>query len=150
MAASLAYKWLVSIGCFLLLVSGLTAEPAVPQPKRSGNDQVFQLGNIRVPALTEEQIRQLAITQMVVDKLPKMLQVQTKKVAPPEWMQWRWLLYGLLALAAGLGGGWSAKQALTKTPSPAADSPKPRVGRLGLGADGRGGVWLREVAPWEE
>ena len=128
---------------------GLIAQPAVSPPKRSGNDQVFQLGDIRVPALNEEQIRQLAINQIMIEKLPKMkmLEVESKKVAPPEWAHWHWLL--ILALRGGLGGGWGTKQILSKQPCPAADSPKPRVDRMGLGADGKGGVWLREVAPWE-
>jgi hypothetical protein len=61
----------------------------------------------------------------------------------------RWLVYALLA-AAGLGSIWGAKQVLTKRSSMVADPPKPRVGRLDLGADGKGGVWLREVPPWEK
>src|SRR5262245_57587098 len=142
MGPVLAYKWLVSIGCCLLVVSGLTAQPAVSQPKRSGNDQVFQLGDIRVPALNDEQIRQLLITPKQIEQLFTQIQMEQQRAlreaqrnreASLQWMRW------LVSALAGAGGLWGVKQALRKRSSPAPNSPKPRVDRMGLGADGRGG-----------
>jgi hypothetical protein len=53
-----------------------------------------------------------------------------------------------MAIVAILGVG----QAPAEPPKPSVDShaepPNPRVDALGLGADGKGGVWLREVRPW--
>jgi hypothetical protein len=45
---------------------------------------------------------------------------------------------------------WGPKQVLAEKQSPATEAPKYRVERLGLGADGTGGVWLRELRPWEK
>jgi hypothetical protein len=63
------------------------------------------------------------------------------------WARWRWFVYALLSLG-GLGGGWRAKQLLTRKSPPVADLSKPQGDPLGLGADGTGGVWLREAPPW--
>jgi hypothetical protein len=57
-----------------------------------------------------------------------------------------WLGPLLAGLLAGLGGAWGTSRVLTKKHS----LPAPRVERLGLGADGKGGVWFRDVPPWEK
>jgi hypothetical protein len=147
MGTALACKHLLGIGYSLFLVSVLTAQPIIPQPGGPGSDQVPRIGNIPPPVLNEEQMKQLLINPKVIEQLRPFPDVQRKRVTSEEWMHWRWILYGLIALG-GLGGGWGAKQALTKKPS-LADSP-PRVEPMGLGADGTGGVWLREVRPWEK
>jgi hypothetical protein len=157
MVTTSAHKWLVSMGCCLFAVSGLTSQPRVPPPKGAGNDPAFQIGDVRVPPLNEEQLRALItpeqlqqlFSQMEKEQERRMREAQRKSVALSEWLHWRWLLYGLLA-AGGLGGLWGAKQVLTKKSSPVADPPKRREERLGLGADGRDGVWQREVPPWEK
>jgi len=139
---------LLSIGCCLFVACGLTAQPAAPQRKGPGNDQAFQVGKVRLPALTEEQLRQIVINSMRIEQLLPMPEMQRKSTAPQAWMQWRWLLYAVLA-AAGLAGGWGAKQVLSRKSSRMADPSTPRVERLGLGANGRDGVWLRDAPPWE-
>jgi hypothetical protein len=61
-------------------------------------------------------------------------------------------------LAAVIGGALGARGVLTgggsSTATPATPHVRnpatPRVRPLGLGADGKGGVWLREVPPWEK
>jgi hypothetical protein len=149
MGITLPFKQLLSIGCCLFVVSGLAAQPVVPQPRRFANDQAPPAGYVRPPVITEEQLQQTVINQMAFEKLQLIPGVQPKRVAPPEWMHWRWLVYGLVALG-GLGGSWGAKQVLMKNPRLLADSSKPRVHRMGLGTDGSGGVWLREVPAWEK
>jgi hypothetical protein len=77
-----------------------------------------------------------------------------------EWL--RWFLPAVLAAACA----WGAREAFAKKAPPASAGPQPhgvppkapparvppspREEPLGLGADGRGGVWLREVPAWEE
>ena len=61
----------------------------------------------------------------------------------------RWVLWFVIGLAGAIGGGWTGKQVLARKP-PAAHSATACVTRLGLGADGKGGVWLRERPPWAE
>ena len=153
MSIALPGKQLLGIGCCLFVVSGLTAQPAAPHPQAAGNDQALQQGGVRVPAANEEQLRQLAIQQMILEQRPSLLEtppIRRENLEPPEFARWtRWLLYALMA-AGGLGGGWGAKRAFATKQSPAADSPKPRVEQVGLGADGKAGMWLREVPPWEK
>jgi hypothetical protein len=108
-----------------------------------------RVDGVRPPALNEKQLQQLVINQAVLEQLRPLPVEQKKRVAPVDATHWRWLFYALLVLG-GLGGGWGAKQVFTKKPPPVAGPPKPRVERLGLGADGKGGVWLREVYPWEK
>jgi hypothetical protein len=143
MGSPQACKHLLGIGYSLFVVSKLTAQPAFTQPEGPGSDQVPHIGIIRPPVLNEEQLTRLHVESKVIEQLRPFPLVQHKPVTSSDWMHWRWLLYGLLALG-GLGGGWGAKQALTKKPSP------PRVDPMGLGADGTGGVWLREVRPWQK
>jgi hypothetical protein len=153
MGIALGYKQLLSIGCCLFIVSGLTARPPFQKQKDSGKEQAPKVGTVYLPPQYEEQLQRLVVHQMLLERLPKMLEAPRKSAAPSEWMQhWRWLLYALAAIGGslgGLGGIWGASHVLTKKPS-RSDSAKPRIERLGLGADGRGGVWLREVFPWEK
>jgi hypothetical protein len=132
---------LLSIGCCLFVVSGLTAQPIVPQPGGPGKDQAPQVGDVGPPMLTAEQVGQI-MNQVQLEQEAKLRETQRDSAASLQWI--RWIAYALVA-AGGVWGSWGAKQALTRR-SP----PKPRVERLGLGADGTGGVWLREVFPWEE
>jgi hypothetical protein len=141
MGIVLPCKHLLIIGCCLFLVSGLSAEAPVSQPKGSGKDQTPRVDKAPPPVLTREQLDQL-FTQLRFEQPRSKLEAQRNCEAAVEWMHW--LLYALLALG-GLGGGWGAKQVLTRKLPP----PRLRVDQLGLGADGKGGVWLREVPPWE-
>jgi hypothetical protein len=66
----------------------------------------------------------------------------------------RYILYALIALL----GGWGASR-FPKEFAPVGSPPRagartrtapPPQKPLGLGADGKGGVWLRQVFPWEQ
>jgi hypothetical protein len=59
----------------------------------------------------------------------------------------RWILGILGAISAGLAG-LGTSQALRKKTAPPTGTPKTRTEELGLGVDGKGGVWRREVPPW--
>jgi hypothetical protein len=61
----------------------------------------------------------------------------------------RWIVGIVSAIAAALGG-WGATEAMRKQPVPAIQPPKVRTEELKLGADGKGGVWRRELFPWEK
>jgi hypothetical protein len=62
-------------------------------------------------------------------------------------VRWVGLIVSAILAAAG---GWGASQATRKESAPpAAGPPKMHTEELGLGADGKGGVWRREVPPWE-
>jgi hypothetical protein len=141
MALSLPCKQLLTIGCCLFVVSGLAAQPVVPQPRAPGNAPAPRVGDLPPPTPTPEQLRELFDrTKFELHPTPE---EQRKSVAAFQWLRW------LAVAAAGAVGIWGARQVLTNKSSPAADQPKPRVDRFGLGADGKGGVWLREVPPWE-
>src|SRR5262249_47055273 len=67
----------------------------------------------------------------------------------------RWLAYAVVAIL----GGWGASRGLPGRSSPAGAragacagprAAPPRQEQVGLGADGKGGVWLREVPAWED
>jgi hypothetical protein len=61
----------------------------------------------------------------------------------------QWIRWIVIAIVAALGS-WGVSQALRNKPIPPREPPKPRTEELGLGADGKGGVWRREVYPWQE
>jgi hypothetical protein len=147
MGSALLSKQLLTIGCCLFVASGLSAQPAVPQPRGPGNDPAPQVGDAPSPTLTKEQLDQL-FTGIRFEQPRPMLEAQKNSVTALEWV--RWLLYALLAPLSGLGGRWGTNQVLRGKSSPGVASPKSRIDRLGLGADGSGGVWLREVFLWEK
>jgi hypothetical protein len=153
MSSALPGKQLLNIGCCLSVVAWLAAQPAAPRLNDCGNDQPPRAGIVRPPALNEKQLQELAVNQAILERLRQLPIERRKRATPPDVTQWywhwRWFVYALLALG-GLGVAWGTKQVLTKKPSPTAGPPKPRVERLRLGADGKGGVWLREVYPWQE
>jgi hypothetical protein len=60
----------------------------------------------------------------------------------------RWISWIVSALVVVLGG-LGAKEAMRNPPLPAPQTPKTRIEEIGLGADGKGGVWIREQFPWE-
>jgi hypothetical protein len=62
----------------------------------------------------------------------------------------RWVLGIIIALAAAIGGAWGGRRVLPEKSTSAVSSAMPRVRPIGLGADGKGGVWLRGVPPWEK
>jgi hypothetical protein len=90
-----------------------------------------------------------------VDLQPYRL-VEQPRFEPPDLGWVRYVMYAAFALL----GGWGVSQRLPSRSSPPDASPgacarprsapPPRQEQLGLGADGRGGVWLREVPPWED
>src|SRR5262245_4346453 len=100
MGIALVCKQFLSIGCCLFVVSGLTGQPTVPQPREPGNDRVPQVGDARPPALTGEQVQQV-ITQLQLEHAAKQREAQRDSVAPLQWI--RWFVYALLA-AGGLWG----------------------------------------------
>jgi hypothetical protein len=61
----------------------------------------------------------------------------------------RWVIHIVLAVL-GAFAGWDIWHAARKAPARATGSPKKRVVVLGLGADGKGGVWWRGTYPWEK
>jgi hypothetical protein len=132
MGITLAFKQLLCIGCCLLVPSGLAAHPPASQPREPGEAQAAQVGDAQLPIFfTKEQLDDLFNG---IRYQPRPMPEEQR--AALEWV--RWLLYAIVAAGAGWGG-WRM-----------AHSPKPRVDRLGLGAHGKGGVWLREVLPWEK
>jgi hypothetical protein len=145
--------YLLSLVWCLSVDSGLAAQPALPPPGKPANAEVFEIGDVRVPPLNEEQLRQVLFTPAQIDQILQKAQqhpareAQQKSAANLEWL--RWLSYALAALG-GVVCSCGAKQVLTKKSLPAAEAPKPRVEPIGIGADGRGGVWLREIPPWEK
>jgi hypothetical protein len=150
MGITLPFKQFLSIGCCLLVASGLAAQPTVPQARESSKAQAAQVNNGGPKLRNDEDVIRLLTEQRLMEQLrhPSELQLQPYQVERPDWTRWRWLGYAIIAAAGALGGVWGASQ--TKNASPVADLPKPRVERLSLGADGTHGVWLREVFPWEE
>ena len=71
----------------------------------------------------------------------------------PGWV--RWVIYALLALGAGVGAvTFPRRCAAAGGPPVVGDRPRTapplRQDELGLGADGRRGVWLHQVFPWEQ
>jgi hypothetical protein len=82
--------------------------------------------------------------------------VQQPRIERPDLGWVRYLLYAVVALLGGWGAPWGRPDRSSLAgvrpgtgPRPRA-APPPRQEQLGLGADGRGGVWLREVPAWED
>jgi hypothetical protein len=160
MRIALQCQCLLTLASSLFVVSGLTAHAADPQPARSGDAMPPQVSDTRPPGLTPDQIEKVPIRiqlPLTEEQLKKLTQVPKMRPLPYKQEEQRdslasvqLVLSVILALLAAIGGAWGGSKVLTKKPSPPARPPMDRVERLGLGADGKGGVWLREVAPWEK
>jgi hypothetical protein len=128
------------LACALFLLLTVTAACTQGEPPNPLSREI----------IGPEVIKQL---QKEAEEQKKALEARQKK-QQEELKSLQWISYGVLwfviALAGAFGGGWGARQVLARKSPPAAPAAPPRVDCLGLGADGKGGVWLREGPPWEE
>lgn len=146
-------KWFFSLGCCPFVVSGLTAQVIGPEAKPKGDQNKPPLkAGARPHDLNEEQIKRMAemgqwIERVLMSK-KKDLEDQEKQRKQRESF-FRWLRLIIMVLAVGFGG-WGAWKFKRKDSVRASDLPKSRTEELGLGVDGKGGVWRHEVSPWEK
>jgi hypothetical protein len=110
MTSSLLVKDLLSVACSLLVVSGLSAQPTVPQLREAGKAQAAQVNNVGPKLRNEEELIKLLAAQRVMEQLrhPCEWQSQPYQLERPDWMRWRWLVYAILAAVGTLGGVWGA------------------------------------------
>jgi hypothetical protein len=106
-----------------------------------------------LPGLIVDRSDGLAPLRQVLDKLLLPVKAQRVDADIPGWVLW--LVSALVALLGGWGAAdFPRPSAPAGRPPVGGDhsrtSPPPRQEQLGLGPDGRGGVWLRQVFPWEQ
>jgi hypothetical protein len=138
----------LSLGCCLLVVSGLTAGVTGAQPRRAQNDPPPRVEGARPDERTPPpiELRPNLLNAPPVEA-PR-LEEQDQELKTGE-SAFRWIVWIVSAILAILGG-WGTTQAMRKKPIPPRGTPKMRREELGLGVDGKGGVWRREVFPWEQ
>jgi hypothetical protein len=122
-------KCFLSLCCLVLVVSGLAAQSpdAPPDPRNLP------------PVVLYPDISKLELIQT-----PSVQDLEKQRREQNEMFGWiRAIALGLVAVL----GGWRTGQAVWK--APATNQSQPRIEELGLGADGKGGVWRRQVQPWQ-
>jgi hypothetical protein len=134
--------------CCLFMVSGLTAQATSDMASSAPNDPPPQTDGAKPndrPQIPIEMWPELLKGLEV--KAPHVEELEKQRKDMDEALRWiSWIVGGILAAL----GGWGTSQALRKTPVPAPDTAKTHTEELGLGVDGKDGVWIREVLPWEK
>jgi hypothetical protein len=115
----------------------LQGGPSVPPPNSEFNP----------PQIDPEVLRNLGRTPTI----PPVHLTQEKPVTVTPDSEFptalRWIIPAILAALGSMGGKWGMRQELP--PQDGAGPQTPPQEPLGLGPDGRDGVWLREVPAWE-
>jgi hypothetical protein len=148
MGIAFLHKGFLGLTWCLFMASALTAQVVDATPKNARDNPPPPAGVV-VPN---------AGPKLPLQPLPPLKDLEVKKVPPLEEQEdWktaqtniRWIGPILIAIAAALGGGWGIRQTMRKEAIPVRNAPLTRTEELGLGADGKGGVWRREGSPWEQ
>jgi hypothetical protein len=151
MGIAFPWKWLFALGYCLWFGSELSAQFPVEQPPTLPNNPPPQVRSANpngpTPPLTD-----LPPYPYPVNLKPITIDYVKENEEQRKSMESAWRWFGLIAGAIiAVLGGWGAGATMRKEEPPANTAPpKMQTEELGLGTDGKGGVWKREVPPWEK
>ena len=149
MRTTLPCNRLLGLGCLVFVVSGLAAQAAAAARSATQNDPPPPIERMieRVRAQENNPPRIDLGPDLLKNLQPYHVPDQRKEQeAMNEVFGWiRWIVLGIIGAAAG----WQISQTIWKAPVPATEAPRPRLEELGLGVDGKDGVWIREAPPWD-
>jgi hypothetical protein len=142
-------KGFLGLTCCLFVSSGLAAQVAGTKPRIAQNDLpprtfVIPKDFPEPPIVLPPDFFDKLLVKLQAEQREKQRQTQESQTRAIGWV--RWILIGIIAAVAV----WGTTQAMRKGPLPTGDTPKTRTEELGLGVDGKDGVWRREVHPWEK
>ncbi len=148
MRIALACKALLGVSCFFFVVPDSAAQVAVAARSGTQNDPPPPIERLieRAQAQEDNPPRIDLVGDLLKD-LPYHAPEHGKdQEAMNETFGWvRWIVLGIIGALAS----WQISQAIWRKPALIAEPPKARVEELGLGVDGKGGVWRREARTWE-
>lgn len=141
-------KRVVALACLLVAFAGLTRVVAGAGPRSFQNGPPPWVNGPRpldgVPPpilLRPEDVSKLLKKNLYVIKPEK---EQKELQSCLRWIHW------ILMLIVAAAGGFGVGQAISKRCAHPTDTGQTRVEELGLGADGKDGVWRRVIRPWEK
>jgi hypothetical protein len=136
-----------SLACCLYIVCQLIAQAGGGDSGWVQDDPPSPFGRPALDCRMPPPAVPLPVQEMLPVKLP---QLQEREEDSETFTAYsRWVLPIITALIASLGG-FGMRPTPREQAVPKADAPTTRLKELGLGVNGKGGVWRRQVHPWEE